>query len=66
MTSNTVKKNVMLTLTIEEAAKIGRFIDDRPYISIAKYLKMLFIGKIDEIAKNEKTESAKKTPDEID
>ena len=46
MASNSVKKNVMLTLTVDEAEKIGRFMESKPYISLAKYIKVILLENI--------------------
>ena len=46
MASNTVKKNVMLTLTLNEAKEIQLFMAEQPYISLARYIKTLLLKEV--------------------
>ena len=46
MTNKNYKKNVMLTITEDEAKKLASFAEQYPYISLAKLIKQVLLEEI--------------------
>ena len=57
MASNTVKKNVMLTLTLDEAKELSLFQDKQPYVSLAQYIKHILFKEISCKSSSDNTEA---------